>query len=399
MQDDNLFDLPIVRTAITVIRPDLRAIASGSKTAAALLSALQIFTKTAIKAHLHKHGIEAELTEEVFWVEASAQRLIDFLGGGFSPRAIRDALAQLKDQGFLDDRSPNSACRIKSYRLNIDAINTALSNLTWRDLAALGISEEASKALLPQPAKMPNGKSPTGKNATWKRQKYQLEAAKMPLDLYEDFNKDLERGLPPSPPEAEPTLPAETDRTPEPNYDSEPRSNSTPVKSESLCAKPGSSSRNSGGDHLPATAENFSRQNRTEAATSPRHPAARMEARFERLTGQDGAAAHRRECDRIWPALVAAGLELAWVGPGRSQFSPAVLESARKHLAKHDLPADPADCKRFISNRIRAEDWVAVELLMESGENAIATPARQQPEPIMAAVRVDPRFLDKLKPA
>ena len=255
---------------------------------------------------------------------------------------------------------------------------------------------DARKLVKSQSPKMDDGKVQKG----WSWAEYERWSSESEPAITETTPKTSpkEMGDPP-PPEPEPTLPAKTDRTPESDCDSEPRSNSTPVKSGSLCAKPESSSENSGDDDLCGGGKNFSKQNRAGAATSPRHPAARMDARFERLSGQDGAAAHRRACDQYWPGLVREGLEQIWKGQGRLDFEPKILEAVRSHLAQCELPSAPVNCKRYLSNQIMKENWGAIELLMETGEDAIATPARRQPEPIMATVRVDPRFLDKLKPA
>ena len=154
MYSDTILISPVLRASFAIIRPDLRAICDGSKAAAALIAAFQFFTHTEIESWRVNHGPAADIPEAVFWIKASCQRLIDFLGGGFSPRGIHTALELLESKGYLQVATSRTRDRVKRYHLGVEQVNAALAGLTWEDLLTTGISEAMAKSMIPVAPKL-----------------------------------------------------------------------------------------------------------------------------------------------------------------------------------------------------------------------------------------------------
>lgn len=62
-----------------------------------------------------------------------------------------------------------------------------------------------------------------------------------------------------------------------------------------------------------------------------------------------------------YPELTAVGLGHLWVGPGFNDFAPGLIEACRKHLKTLNLPAQKGHALDYIRNRIREQNWGALE--------------------------------------
>jgi len=89
----------------------------------------------------------------------------------------------------------------------------------------------------------------------------------------------------------------------------------------------------------------------------------------------------------LYPALVAAGMGHLWHGPGPNSFDPQLIEGARLHLKKWQLPCERGDALNTIRNKIRQEDWGWLELTHEAGAPKQAAP---KPKPAPQARAADP---------
>lgn len=108
-----------------------------------------------------------------------------------------------------------------------------------------------------------------------------------------------------------------------------------------------------------------------------------------------------------YPTLLNAGLGEIWTGPGWNDFDPKVVEAARRHKKKHDLPADYADGQGFISNLIKQEDWAKLRTLLDSAiahekqiQRNIANATTPKAPPVEVASTVDnplPRLRGRYK--
>jgi hypothetical protein len=62
-----------------------------------------------------------------------------------------------------------------------------------------------------------------------------------------------------------------------------------------------------------------------------------------------------------YPEMTRAGFGHLWVGPGFNDFAPELITAVQAHLALHNLPAQRGHACDYIRNRIRTQDWGALE--------------------------------------
>jgi hypothetical protein len=77
---------------------------------------------------------------------------------------------------------------------------------------------------------------------------------------------------------------------------------------------------------------------------------------------------HSNSAQQRYLKLAQLGFGRLWVGPNFNDFWPWAVKAAQQHLKKYELPAEEEDAKTFIRNRIRIEDWGALENTLKNGE-------------------------------
>lgn len=78
-----------------------------------------------------------------------------------------------------------------------------------------------------------------------------------------------------------------------------------------------------------------------------------------------------------YPELTAVGLGHLWVGPGFNDFAPGLIEACRKHLKTLNLPAQKGHALDYIRNRIREQNWGALEQRWEERPGQAGGPTQQ----------------------
>jgi hypothetical protein len=73
------------------------------------------------------------------------------------------------------------------------------------------------------------------------------------------------------------------------------------------------------------------------------------------LAGRFKAQGHR------YPDLVQVGMGHLWSGPGWNDFVPELIDAVQNHLHLYELPAQRGHACDYIRNRIRSQDWGALE--------------------------------------
>lgn len=99
------------------LRPDLVAACEGNVCAALLLDVFDF-----------RAAQDANGFTETPWVRASIPWLSEWLGGGFGERALRTALGELEERGFIESRTnpERKLDRTKEYRLRPDAVGSCI---------------------------------------------------------------------------------------------------------------------------------------------------------------------------------------------------------------------------------------------------------------------------------
>jgi hypothetical protein len=63
--------------------------------------------------------------------------------------------------------------------------------------------------------------------------------------------------------------------------------------------------------------------------------------------------------------MVAHGFGEWWVGPGRNDFDPWLIQACQSRKRKLEQPAEPADAKNYLNNLLKQGDWANLELRCE----------------------------------
>jgi len=95
----------------------------------------------------------------------------------------------------------------------------------------------------------------------------------------------------------------------------------------------------------------------------------------------DPMAARMSRGHHRYPELTAVGLGHLWVGPGFNDFEPGLIEACRKHLKTLNLPAQKGHALDYIRNRIREQNWGALEQRWEERPQGRAGSLTQQEGP------------------
>jgi hypothetical protein len=63
--------------------------------------------------------------------------------------------------------------------------------------------------------------------------------------------------------------------------------------------------------------------------------------------------------------MVAHGFGKWWVGPGRNDFDPWLIQACQSRKRKLEQPSEPADAKNYLNNLLKQGDWANLELRCE----------------------------------
>jgi hypothetical protein len=98
----------------------------------------------------------------------------------------------------------------------------------------------------------------------------------------------------------------------------------------------------------------------------------------------DPVAARFAQPGHKYPELAQAGLSHLWKGPGWNDFDKEMILACIKHLKEHNLPNQLGNATDYIRNRIKQQDWGALEQRWSEAQanRQRRTAPRPKPPPI-----------------
>ena len=80
-----------------------------------------------------------------------------------------------------------------------------------------------------------------------------------------------------------------------------------------------------------------------------------------------------------FPELIAAGLEEIWIGPGYTDFAPAVVIAAQRYLKSIERSDSAGSAITYLKNCIVRNDWAALELCLRNSNEISMIKALPEP--------------------